>query len=104
MENYYIKRNDTIELDHIVLLEALENYTLFHLKDGSKVISSTTLKRHQENLVIRTFLRVNRSTLINADFVKSVYLKNDVNFVKLKTGQEIKVSRRRRDTLELLQS
>lgn len=99
MGNYYIKRNDTVELDHIVLLQALENYTLFHLKDGSKVISSTTLKRHQENLAICDFLRVNRSTLINCNFVKSVFLRNDVNYIKLKTGQIIQVSRRRRDTL-----
>lgn len=100
MDYYYLKRNDCVELNRIVLLEALENYTLFHLKDGSKIISSLTLKRHQENLAVCDFLRVNRSTLINSQFVKSVFLRNDVNYIKLKTGQTVQVSRRRRDTLD----
>ena len=49
MEYYYLKKNDAVELSQLIFLEALENYTLFHLCDGTKVISSLTLKRHQES-------------------------------------------------------
>lgn len=104
MDYYYLKKNDSVDLNQLVLLEALENYTLFHLKDGSKVISSLTLKRHQENLSDRSFLRVNRSMLINAQFINSIILKKDTHFICLDNGKEIRVSRRRRDTLADLAS
>ena len=75
MNNYYLKKNDLIDLNELVFLQALENYTLFHLKDGSKVISSLTLKRHQEKLSDRDFLRVNRSMIINVLFINSIVFK-----------------------------
>ncbi|AWV98901.1 LytR/AlgR family response regulator transcription factor [Arcticibacterium luteifluviistationis] len=102
--NYYIKRNDLVETNNVVLLEALENYTLFHLKDGSKIISSLTLKRHQEKLELEPFVRVNRSMIINTNFVQKILCKNDTNFICLKNGKEVKVSRRRQATLGQLAS
>lgn len=104
MEDYYIKRNDSVRFDRIILLQAIKNYTMFYLKDGSKIISSLTLKRHEAEFSKRTFLRVNRSTLINPSFVKNVINKNDTNFVKMKNGLKIRVSRRRQDTLASLLS
>ncbi|MCP9762259.1 LytR/AlgR family response regulator transcription factor [Lacihabitans soyangensis] len=104
MDFYYLKKNDSVDLSQLVFLEALENYTLFHLIDGSKVISSLTLKRHQENLLHKSFLRVNRSMMINALFVDSIVLKKDTHYICLQNGKEIRVSRRRRDTLADLAS
>lgn len=99
MEYYYLKKNDAVELSQLIFLEALENYTLFHLCDGTKVISSLTLKRHQENLSNNKFLRVNRSMLINSQFIVNIILKKDTHFIRLRDGKEIRVSRRRIDTL-----
>ena len=104
MNNYYLKKNDLIDLNELVFLQALENYTLFHLKDGSKVISSLTLKRHQEKLSDRDFLRVNRSMIINVLFINSIVFKKDTHFVCLQNGNEIKVSRRRASALAHLAS
>ena len=99
MDNYYLKKNDLVDLDQLIFLEALENYTLFHLNDGTKVISSLTLKRHEEKLSGRNFLRVNRSMLINSQFINSVILQKDKHFICLLNGHLIKVSRRRMDTI-----
>ncbi|MCP9768218.1 LytTR family transcriptional regulator [Lacihabitans sp. LS3-19] len=99
MEYYYLKKNDAVEISQLVLLEAIENYTLFHLNDGSKLISSSTLKRHQENLCNSKFLRVNRSMLINSQFIVNTILKKDTHFIRLQNGKEIRVSRRRVDTI-----
>lgn len=104
MEYYYLKKNDSVDLTQLVLLEALENYTLFHLSDGSRVISSLTLKRHQEKLTSKRFIRVNRSMLINPKFINSIILRNDTHFICLENGKEIRVSRRRIDTLDHLAS
>lgn len=102
MNDYYIKQNSAVLINDLVYLEALENYTCFHFKDGSRLISSTTLKKHESALPTRTFLRVNRSTLINSRYVRKVVNKNRTNFVRMKNGLEIRVSRRRQETLEQL--
>jgi two-component system, LytTR family, response regulator len=99
MEFYNVKRNDTIDLNELVFLEAKENYTLFHFKDGSSTISSSTLKRHQEKLVNESFLRVNRAIMINTLYINTIIYKKDTPYVALESGQEIRVSRRRRDVL-----
>ena len=104
MDYYYLKKNDSVDLNQLVLLEALENYTMFHLSDGTRLISSLTLKRHQENLLNKSFYRVNRSMLINAQFINSIVLKKDTHYICLQNGKEIRVSRRRRDTLADLAS
>lgn len=102
MNNYYIKQNNAVCIMEVVYLEALENYTCFHFNDGSSIISSSTLKKHESALSELTFLRVNRSTLINANYVKKIISKNRINFIRMKNGLEIRVSRRRQDTLDNL--
>ncbi|SOE22908.1 LytTr DNA-binding domain-containing protein [Spirosomataceae bacterium TFI 002] len=104
MDYYYLKRNDSIQLIDIVFLEALENYTLFYLSNGSKIISSSTLKRHQEKLPENSFVRINRSMMINTRHIRKIFCKNDTNFIRMKNGRDLKVSRRRRDTLDLIAS
>lgn len=99
MTDYFIKQKNAVLIKDMVYLEALENYTCFHFKDGSTLISSLTLKRHESALPKRTFVRVNRSVLINADYVKKIVNKNRTNFIRMKNGLEIRVSRRRRETL-----
>lgn len=92
---YFFKKNNHINTRDIILLQGIANYTLFHLEDGSKIMSSHTLKKHQDKLADEAFIRVNRSTLVNASFVQKLQKKNASKFVCLKNGNEIKVSRRR---------
>jgi DNA-binding LytR/AlgR family response regulator len=96
MENYYIKRKDFLPTAEIAFLEAAINYTLIYLYDGKKVISTRTLKRHEECLKGTHFLRVNKSYLLNVFFIESYFQKNESSFVRLKNGKEIQVSRRRK--------
>ncbi len=104
MDYYYLKKNDSVDLNDLMYLEATINYTVFYLSDGSKTISSLTLKRHQEKLTDKSFFRVNRSTLINTQFITSIVQKNNTHFICLQNGKEIKVSRRRQNTLAHLAS
>jgi two-component system LytT family response regulator len=102
MNDYYIKQNNAVLINDLVYLQALENYTCFHFKDGSSLISSYTLKKHESALPGFTFLRVNRSTIINSNYVRKVVNKNRTNFIRMKNGLEIRVSRRRQESLENL--
>ncbi len=63
----------------IVLLTADMNYTIIHLSNGKKMMVSYTLgKLHERLLSSGFFVRVNRYTLVNLQFVydfTSDYLK-----------------------------
>lgn len=57
------------EMQH---LESELNYTLISLIDGQKILSSTTLKKIEGRLrPFKNFVRVNRSTIVNLDFVEN---------------------------------
>lgn len=57
------------EIQH---LESDLNYTMISLVDGKKILSSTTLKKIESRLVLfNNFFRVNRSTIVNLDFVEN---------------------------------
>jgi two-component system LytT family response regulator len=79
--------------NEILFLKGVVNYTEFHLKNGRKEISSFTLLRHQERH--SHFLRVNKSHLLNPDYINKVISDSEGKTVVLKNGNRIKVSRRR---------
>jgi two-component system, LytTR family, response regulator len=78
-------------------IEAAENYSIVHLIDGKKVIIAKTLKKFEEELKIG-FFRINRSTLINLNYIQD----NAGNQLVLKNGQEYKISRRRLNDFSIL--
>jgi len=78
----------------ILYLRGELNYTEFYLKDGSRMVSSFTLKRHQERF--GGFLRVSKSHLLNPDFISSIESKGRTKEVILATGHRVLVSRRRK--------
>lgn len=84
----------------IAYLKADINYTIFYLQNGRKFVSSTTLKQHQAQLM--SFLRVNKSHLLNPDFIKSISKEGKKATVKLIDGSEVQVSRRKLSLIEHL--
>ena len=80
----------------IVRCEASNNYTLFYLADGKKIMVTKTLKEYEELLMQDGFFRVHQSHLINLDFV-SGYLKQDGGYVQMTDGSQIEISRRKKD-------
>jgi DNA-binding LytR/AlgR family response regulator len=65
------------------------------MKDGKKLVSSTSLKHHEANERLKDFLRVSKSYLVNKEFIEQycAHLK-DVR-IYMSNGCEIKVARRR---------
>lgn len=56
--------------DQMVFLESDINYTLIHLTDGRKVLSSTTLSKIEKRLsVFKNFLRINRQSIVNQNLM-----------------------------------
>lgn len=80
---YYIKKNE------IITVEAMSNYSVFHIISGNKIIVSKTLKEYETILSDACFFRVNRSAIVNLDYVVK-FKKGDV--LVFANGAEIEVS------------
>jgi DNA-binding LytR/AlgR family response regulator len=90
-----MNRNTYPQTKEIAYLKSDINYTIFHLRNGVKLVSSTTLKRHEAQTQLVGFLRVNKSHLLNPDFIKSISKEGKKATVKLIDGSEVRVSRRK---------
>lgn len=92
--NYRASHEKLIDnaIEEVVRMEANINYTLFVLKTGKSRIMSYTLGMYGV-LLADGFLRVNRSCIINTNFISSFDRVNKQ--VILNDGTPVKVSRRR---------
>ncbi|MCC6288871.1 MAG: response regulator transcription factor [Chitinophagaceae bacterium] len=84
----------------IIHCTGINNYTQFHLVDGTNMMVSKTIKEFEEMLADHGFIRTHKSHLVNREYVKEI--RND-NIIVLKNGQQVEISRRRQhDVLEAL--
>ncbi|SOE21062.1 LytTr DNA-binding domain-containing protein [Spirosomataceae bacterium TFI 002] len=82
--------------NQILMLKADQNYTYVFLKNGSKILSSTTLGTIEKRLVGNTFFRVNRSTVVNTQHIINTGRKNlEIQTTETSKPLVIKISRRR---------
>lgn len=84
--------NKQITPADIIRLEAVGNYTRFLLTNGRKILTSRTLRSYESQLP-ETFMRVHKSSLINASFIVKYSRKAEI---QMKDGAVVKVSRRKR--------
>lgn len=100
--NFFFRVNDHKELldvNDIIYLKADINYTVFKTIDRS-FVSSFTLKVFQEELPCNQFLRVNRGLLVNMHALKSTNSDLAENYLELRNGERLKISRRRKLEVE----
>lgn len=82
-----------VALDEIYLIESLENYSrlFFHNK---KALQRRSLRQWEEMLDRNLFFRINRNEIVNINFIQEVYQTKGGLEIKLKTGEQLKVSNR----------
>ncbi len=93
-----IPTEETIEylkVSDIVRLEAHSSYTILHVMDGKRIVSSKTLKTYEGLLNEFQFFRTHQSHLINTKRIRR-YLRRE-NAIEMNDGSLIPLSRRRRD-------
>ncbi|MDR7131810.1 two-component system LytT family response regulator [Algoriphagus sp. 4150] len=83
---------------NIIHIEAMSNYCTFYLTDGKKIVVSKTLKEYEGRLTNDSFLRVNRSSMVNLNHINR-YRKGNGGTLEMSDGVEIEVSPQRRDGL-----
>lgn len=80
-----------IKKEEILRIEAMSNYSVFYVVNLSKIIVSRTLKEFEQRLENTSFMGVNRSVIVNLDYVLK-YRKGDGGTLELVDGSEIEVS------------
>ncbi len=95
---------ETLRLDVTTIdwIDAAGDYMCLHA-DGQTHVLRATMKELEEMLDPSVFQRVHRSTIVNLARVKSLrpHLNGEC-FLKLQSGQEVKLSRSFRDKVEML--
>ena len=89
-----------VDKANIIRVEAMSNYSVFLLTDAKKIVLSKTLKEIEPVLDDAHFMRINRSVIVNLDFVVK-YRKGDGGTLELSDGSEIEVSPQKKEALLL---
>ncbi len=91
-----------LKINEIIRVEALSNYSTFYLVNKQKIMVSKTLKEFEPILVMQNFFRVNRSCIVNTDYIVK-YKHEDGGVLELLDGSEVGVGPHRKNELvELL--
>jgi len=84
-----------ISSKEIVHLEANESYTLIHLENGERHISSKNIRVYEEKLNPRTFFRTHKSHIINFQDHLKGYERKDGNVAILSNEIRVPIARRK---------
>lgn len=87
-----------IEIQDIIYCEASSNYTNFYFTNRVSICASKPIHDYEELLEDCNFVRIHKSYLVNPEHIKE-YIRGEGGSVILSGGQEIEVSRRKKDLL-----
>ncbi len=76
----------------------MSNYSIFMLEQNKKIVVSKTLKEFETVLNDKNFMRINRSVILNLDYVVK-YKKGDGGTLELADGTEVEVSPAKKEEL-----
>lgn len=83
-----------VQLNTVYLIESRENYACLYF-DGKKALVKTSLTQLEEKLDGEIFFRINRTQIVNTNFIKDIEsLKNARIKIRLTTGESLEVSER----------
>ncbi len=84
-------KSDTVVVSpsDIVYCEAEGSYTFIYLKNGSKVISTSSIGVFKEKLCSKLFVKLNRSVIVNFDFITSVNKKTKKCTLKYEGNEKV---------------
>ena len=86
---------EVIRVKDVIRIQANDNFSDFHLADGSKKVICRTLKHYEELLSDFDFLRVHKSHLVNLQYVQR-YIKGKGGQIIMTDKSEVEVSQNRK--------
>ena len=83
-----------VELNTVYLIESRENYACLYF-DGKKALVKTSLTQLEEKLDENIFFRINRTQIVNTNFIKDIGSdKTSKITIRLSTGEKLEISER----------
>lgn len=92
-------RIEFVEVDKIIRCQGEGNYTHIFFEGKKALFVAKTLVEFEDLLQEYSFVRVHKSNLVNLNHVVA-YLKKDGGILELSNGDEVAVSRRRREMVK----
>lgn len=92
------KETRFVKTAEIIRCEAENNYTVFYLVGGEQIVVSRPMFEYDDLLGDYGFLRCHNSHLVNKAYVKS-WIKEDSGYLLLEDGEQVPISRMKRDTV-----
>jgi len=80
----------------IVRCESSNNYTMFYISTGERIMVSKPIFEYDELLADYGFIRCHQSHLVNRKYIKS-WLKEDSGYLLLEDGVRIPIAKQKRD-------
>lgn len=87
-----------LEIQSITRCESESNYTRIYCTDNNRYLICRTLKEVEKILQENGFIRVHHSHLINPQYIRK-FIRHDGGFIVMNDGQQISVSRTKKDRL-----
>ena len=87
---------NVVDIDNIILIEALDSYTRLILPDNVSYVTSRSLKDFDELLSDKGFYRIHKSYLINFRHILKI-VKGVPSSVIMRNGTTVPVSARKRE-------
>lgn len=92
----------SVKISDVIKCVAEGNYSCFYLNNGKKHLASNSLKYYEDLIINKGFFKANRSTLININYIVSIYKKETI---VLSNKDKVNVSIRNKSKLtELINS
>lgn len=94
-----LRKTICVPLSEVLYLEGFGNYTMFYFHNGKKLLVAKTIKDYLPILDKDVFVRTHRSFVVNLRHVDTLDLRNMC--VRLTSGLEISISRRKKKSFEM---
>ncbi|GAB4049524.1 LytR/AlgR family response regulator transcription factor [Spirosoma foliorum] len=82
-------------IDDLIMIKGVRGYSWLYWSDGTKQMMAYTIKHYASQLPIENFIRVHQNCVINRNYVQKTQLTHRGPLLRLATGAEIVISRRR---------
>jgi two-component system LytT family response regulator len=93
------KETRFVKTNQIIRCEAENNYTVFFLTGGEKLVISKPMFEYEELLSDYGFIRCHNSHLVNKTYVKS-WIREDSGYLLLDDGFQVPISRQKREQIK----
>lgn len=87
-----------VQLEQIVYIKSVRNYSEFHLTDRTKIMTSKSLIIYDKLLADHGFFRIHQTFLVNLSHVKA-YIRSDGGGLKMDSGELLPVARQKKSGL-----